>query len=173
MNVISSALRGALLAIGAAASVAAAQSSRNPAGRIAVTVAVTDSANFGEDIVILRRPEADPPNVIVMSRAAATAQHLAAAAATLSVIMQRDGDRPSAPGLYRVPGDATGPAAAISGAKRALEALDESSAAPFGVAGVGPARVTHIYLPDREARDRLVREGRMQLRVRGQGGGGR
>jgi hypothetical protein len=173
MKRISGALCGSLLVLAAAGSVAAAQDSHGPAGRVPVTVAVTDSANFGQDIVILRRPDADPPNVIVMSRAAATPRHLAAAAATLSVIIQRDGDRPAAPGLYRVPADATGPVGAISAARRALATLEQRRAAPLGVAGVGPARTTRIYLADRATLDRLTREGRLQLRARQPGGGGR
>ncbi len=165
-------LCGALLVAVTTAPPIAAQAQRVPAGRVAVTVAVTDSANFGQAIVILRRPNVDPPNVILMSRAAATPQHLAAAAATLSVIMQRDGDRPSASGLYRVRVDAGAPAEAIRQARHALAQLEDSGQAPVGVKGVGPARITRIYLPDHSARARLMSEGRMRLRRQRPAGGG-
>ena len=173
MTRISGALGGALLIISVAASVAAAQQQSVPAGRVPVQVAVTDSANFGQAVVIVRRPDVDPPNFILMSRDAATPRHLAAAAATLSVIMQRDGDRPSAPGLYRVSADATGPLEAIGSARKALARIEGGREVPVDVKGVGRARVTRIYLPDHAARDRMMREGKMRLRVQRPAGGGR
>ncbi len=173
MTRIPAAFCGALLAVGTMTPRAGAQTRPVPAGRMAVTVAVTDSTNFGQAIVILRRPNADPPNVILMSRAAATPQHLAAAAATLSVIMQRDGDRPSVAGLFRVRADAGAPAGAIGAARHALAHLDSSGQTRVGVEGVGPARITRIYLPDHSARARLMHEGRMRLRRQRPAGGGR
>ncbi|MGH7668503.1 MAG: hypothetical protein ACRENQ_03335 [Gemmatimonadaceae bacterium] len=170
---ISGAVCGALLILGATVPVVAAQRPLAPTGRIPVSVAVTDSANFGQAIVILRRPDADPPNAILMSRAAATPEHLAAAAATLSAIMRRDGDRPSAPGLFRVSTSAEAPSAAIEPARAALARLGAVSTAPLDLTGVGPARMTRIYLPDHAARDGLMRDGRMQRRVQGPAGGGR
>ena len=172
MTRISGALRGALLAIGAVASIAAAQSQHVPAGRVPVAVVVTDSANFGQDIAIVRRPDADPSNVILMSRTAATPGHLAAAAATLSVIMQREGDIPSVPGLYRVRPDATGPSGAVASARHALARLESSPPARIGIEGVGPARVTRIYLPDHASRELLTRDGRLRLRAPRPAGGG-
>ncbi len=165
-------LCGALLAFGATAASATAQRGRVPAGRVPVTVAVTDSANFGQEVVILRRPDAARPNIILMARSSATPRHLAAAAATLSVIMQREGDRPSVPGLYRVSAEATAPAGTLEAARQALARAETAVKASLGIHGVAPARTTRIYLPDGATRDALQRDGRMQLRARRTPGGG-
>jgi hypothetical protein len=169
------ALAGAMLVLAAAPAAVLAQTAGvAPGGRIGVTVAVTDSAPFGQDVVILRRPDADSPNLIVMARAAATPERLAAAAAALTTIIAREGDRPTAEALYRVPADAEAPASELRSARDALERLAPGAPADTPLPGVGAARTTRLYLLNRQSIDELGRSGRFQMRVqRGSGGGGR
>ncbi len=173
MTRTSRAVLGALLSLATSSVAAVAQTSPTPAGRVAVTVAVTDSTNFGQDVVILRRPDSPTPNLILMARSAATAQRLAAAAATLFVIMQRNGDRPARRALYRVSTHTTGPAQAIAPARKALARLDRRGAAAVDVKGVAAIGTTRIYLPDRAAR--VGRRGRAAFQLRADRGatGGR
>lgn len=169
----SRAVLGALLALAASSVAAVAQTPRTPAGRVTVTVAVTDSTNFGQDVVILRRPDSPIPNLILMARSAATPARLAAAAATLFVIMQRNGDRPTRRALYRISTKMTGPARAIGPARKALARLDRRGAPTLDVKGVAAIGTTRIYLPDRTARASRAGRAAFQLRAEREADGGR
>lgn len=140
---------GTLILFVLAPSVAFAQ--RAPAGRVPVTVAVTASANFGQDIVILRRPDAASPNLILMSRAAATPEHLAAAATSLALIMRRDGDQPAARGLFRVDLAARASAREARAAGNALRTLAPADVSHDSLSALRGARTARIYLPSHPA----------------------
>jgi hypothetical protein len=158
------ALFGAVLVLAGRPLIAPAQTGPAPAGRVPVVVAVTDSANFGQDVVILRRPDAVVPNLILMSRAVATPERLAAAAATMFAIMQRDGDRPTTRALYRVSTGMTGASRDIPGARRALGQLRAANAGAIDVTGAAVVQTTRIYLPDQASRARRRSGGKMRLR---------
>lgn len=147
MRRTSGAISGAIIALALLAATVPAQQSMP--GRVPVTVAVTDSTNYGQDIIILRRPGAAEPNLILLSRAAATPEHLAAAAVTLSVIMKRDGDEPAARGLFRVDLSMTAPAPEVHAAKSVLKRLKAEPVDPAVAPGAsgGSARTTRIFLP--------------------------
>ncbi len=159
------ALTGAMTLLALLPSAARAQTGATPASRVPVIVAIADSQPYGQDIVILRRPDAAVPNLIVMSRPAATPERLAAAASTLAAIMERDGDRPAARGLYRVSATSA-PGREIRSARAALARLGTGGRLET-VAGVGLAHTTRIYLPSHAAAAPS-----MQRVRRGPGGGG-
>ncbi len=157
---------GALVAAGAlgAPAAGAQQQPAPPPGRVAVIVAVADQPLFGQGTVILRRGGALGPSVIVMSREAATPEHLAAAAATLAAILERDGDAGGSEGLFRIADSVAGPAAELTAARHALAGVHSGSIDT--VPGVGAARTARIYLPDRTARADLRARGKLTLQRR-------
>ncbi|MHB1863358.1 MAG: hypothetical protein ACYCVL_10350 [Gemmatimonadaceae bacterium] len=162
-NTLVSAALVAASALGAPPAVAQ-QRPAPPPGRVAVVVAVVDQPIFGQGTVILRRGGALGPSVIVMSREAATPEHLAAAAATLAAILERDGDAGAGEGLFRIADSVVGPAAELAAARHALAGV--TSASLDTVRGVGPARTSRIYLPDRTARAALRAGGKLTLQRR-------
>ena len=138
--------------------------------RVPVTVALVDvlPAPDSVPVLILRRPDLSPHDVILLRRSTADGRQLAAAVLHLMLLRERAGDTASVSGTFRLPAARRGP--------RAWERSEEvrttrviarlRSTRTREVPGVGLARATEVHLPSRAMRD-AARRGTARVRRTG------
>jgi hypothetical protein len=136
------------------------------ARRVPVTVALVDEMPAPDSIpvIILRRSNVAPYDVILVRRNGGDADQLAAAVLHLLVMRDRSGDTASVSSAFRLPRARRGPRAWDRSERprmaRVLARLQQSR--PSDVPGVGAARATEIYLPSKEMRN-AARVGRREI----------
>ena len=127
------------------------------ARRVPVTIALVDELPAPDSIpvMILRRSNVAPYDVILVRRISGDADQLAAAVLHLLVIRDRSGDTASVSGTFRLPKARRGPRAwdRLERPRMAQVLARLRQSRPGEVPGVGAARATEIYLPSKQMRD--------------------
>ncbi len=127
------------------------------ARRVPVTVALVDELPAPDrvPVVILRRSDIAPYDVILLRRSSVDADQLTAAVLHLLVMRDRSGDTARVSSAFRLPTARRGPRAWDRSERprmaRVLARLQQSE--PRDVPGVGAVRATEIYLPSKKMRD--------------------
>lgn len=161
---VAAALTLFLDATGAAAQTISGRYPRPRPHRVPVSVALAEDRPSRERTLILRRANATPRDVIVLSREAATQRMLSAA--LLALLKSRDvhGDTVSRDLSLRVTAQASGGTLGPREERivtRALERLRAGS--PTQVVGVGMATVTELDLPARARRESMRARGQVRF----------
>jgi hypothetical protein len=135
------------------------------ARRVPVTVALVDSLpGSGVEALILRRPDVQPHDVILLRSASADGTALATAALQLLLIRDRTGDVPTAASTFRIREGSRGSRALereIFSATRIVDRLRTKQPRP--VPGLPAVRATDIYLPSQVMRNEMKANRRLRL----------
>ncbi len=140
----------AIVAHADAQQVGAQSTAVKPYGRIETKVVLTENGLGGQPAVVLRRPPQEGGDVIVLSARGANPQLFAAAATALTRMRDASGDTVFVNSMRAIRSSPRAPDTELKASQLVLSKLRSSSLQE--VTGLGEARVTVVYLPNREGR---------------------